>query len=132
MYRNIFAVLLGILFSTVGLVFSIKWLKKCCVEIKQIHLIMYIQQLCFYYKFDIILLLILLYTLNIILGCSITAYMVLNAKTAYSILTGSIIIIIHLFLLCTVSYWLKIMIIPIIFQLSYFSGEFIKFLQKTN
>ncbi|WP_185872576.1 hypothetical protein [Blattabacterium cuenoti] len=130
MYKNLFAVLLGIFCSFVGLIFFIQWLNILFIETKRIPL-MKIQKILLYntYKFYIILL--IFYIISIILGCSMTAYIVLHAKTAYSILTGSIMICINFFL-WIFPIWFKIIIIPIIFQLAYLSGEFITFVTKTK
>lgn len=131
MYRNIFSVYTGVLVSIVGIIFSIRLIKKCFIETQYIP----ISKLGYLFieapnKFFLIL--IFCYAISTLLGGFTTAFFAKNAKKAYSILTGLILFFIALFhiFFYTFPIWFKIIILPVFFPFSYLGGNFIEFLQK--
>ncbi|WP_238783823.1 hypothetical protein [Blattabacterium cuenoti] len=131
MYRNIFAVIIGLSVSLAEIFYAIKWIKKWFEKIQFIPL-KKLQYVFIYAPPEFFITLFFLYIFSALTGGLTTAFFVQNAKKAYALLTGFILFIIafiHI-LLYTLPLWFEIIILPIFFPFSYFGGEFIEFLQK--
>ncbi|AEU09311.1 hypothetical protein [Blattabacterium sp. (Cryptocercus punctulatus) str. Cpu] len=131
MYRNFFAVFIGILVSITEIIYSIKLIKNWFINIQFIPL-KNIQHVFIHAPSSFFITLFFFYAFSALLGGITTAFFVQNAKKAYAGLTGIILFIIafiHIFLY-TLPLWFEIVILPIFFHFSYLGGAFIELLQR--
>ncbi|AWU43701.1 hypothetical protein DM815_01315 [Blattabacterium sp. (Cryptocercus kyebangensis)] len=131
MYRNFFAVVIGLSVSIIEIIYSIKLIKKWFINIEFIPL-KNLQYVFVNAPYEFFITLFFFYAFSALLGGITTAFFVQNAKKAYAGLTGIILFIIafiHIFLY-TLPLWFKIIILPIFFHFSYLGGAFIELLQR--